>query len=122
MQMNALAPVPSKPAEELKIDFTSSPNPPHKGAGNHLSVKITHADGTPLVGAEVSLAFCMPAMPEMGMGAINTPAHLSETNAGVYRGSITLVCGGRFQVTVRVKQKERLVATKQLSVQAEGAM
>jgi hypothetical protein len=58
----------------------------------------------------------------MGMGAINTPAHLSETNAGVYRGSITLVCGGRFQVTVRVKQKERLVATKQLSVQAEGAM
>jgi Cu(I)/Ag(I) efflux system membrane fusion protein/cobalt-zinc-cadmium efflux system membrane fusion protein len=122
MQMEAPASASSKPAEEIKIDFATNPNPPHKGAGNHLSVKVTHADGTPVTGAEVNLAFCMQAMPEMAMGAINTPARLSEAGAGVYRGSITLVCGGRFQVTVRVKQKEKLVATRQLSVQAEGAM
>jgi Cu(I)/Ag(I) efflux system membrane fusion protein/cobalt-zinc-cadmium efflux system membrane fusion protein len=122
MHMDSPVSSPSKPAEEMKIDFASSPNPPHKGPGNHLSVKVSHADGTPVTGAEVSLAFCMPAMPEMGMGAINTPARLSEAGAGVYRGSITLLCGGRFQVTIRVKQKEKLVATRQLSVQAEGAM
>jgi len=122
MQMDASASTPSKPVEKINIDFSSSPNRPHKGAGNHLSVRVTHADGTPVTGAEVNLAFCMPAMPEMGMGAINTPAHLSEAGAGVYRGSITLVCGGRFQVTVRVKVKEKLVATRQLSVQAEGEM
>jgi Cu(I)/Ag(I) efflux system membrane fusion protein/cobalt-zinc-cadmium efflux system membrane fusion protein len=122
MHMDSPVSSPSKPAEEMKIDFASSPNPPHKGPGNHLSVKVSHADGTPVTGAEVSLAVCMPAMPEMGMGAINTPARLSEAGAGVYRGSITLLCGGRFQVTIRVKQKEKLVATRQLSVQAEGAM
>jgi Cu(I)/Ag(I) efflux system membrane fusion protein/cobalt-zinc-cadmium efflux system membrane fusion protein len=122
MQMDAAPSAPSAPAEQFKVDFTTNPNPPHKGAGNQLTVKVTHADGTPLTGAEVSVTFCMPAMPEMGMGAINTPAHLSESSGGVYRGSIALVCGGRFQVAVRVKQKEKLVATRQLTVQAEGAM
>ncbi len=122
MQMAAATSAPATSEVPLKIDFVTNPNPPHKGAGNQLSVKITHADGTPVTGAEVSVAFCMPAMPEMGMGAINTPAHLSESGAGLYRGSITLVCGGRFQVTLRVKQKEKLVATRQLSVQVEGAM
>jgi hypothetical protein len=61
-------------------------------------------------------------MPEMSMGAINTSAHLSEAGAGMYRGPIALVCGGRFQVTVRVRQNDKTLATKQLSVQVEGAM
>jgi len=65
--MEAPASASSKPAEEIKIDFATNPNPPHKGAGNHLSVKVTHADGTPVTGAEVNLAFCMQAMPEMAM-------------------------------------------------------
>jgi Cu(I)/Ag(I) efflux system membrane fusion protein/cobalt-zinc-cadmium efflux system membrane fusion protein len=122
IQMDAVASPPAPSAIPLKIDLATSPSPPHKGPGNQLSVKVTQADGTPVTGADVSLAFCMPAMPEMGMGAINTPARLSETSAGVYRGSITLICGGRFQVTVRVKQKDKLVAARQLSVQVEGAM
>jgi Cu(I)/Ag(I) efflux system membrane fusion protein/cobalt-zinc-cadmium efflux system membrane fusion protein len=122
MQMGSHSSAPPKPAEEIKVDFASSPNPPHKGADNLLSVNVTHANGKPVTGADVSLAFYMPAMPEMGMGAIDTPAHLSEAGAGVYRGSITLVSGGRFQVTIRVKQKEKLVATRQLSVQVEGSM
>jgi len=122
MQMDLPGSSPSKPAEGIKIDFTTSPNPPRKGPDNHLSVTVNHADGTPVTGADVSLAFFMPAMPEMGMAAINTPAHLSEAGTGVYRGSITLVSGGRFQVKIRVKEKEKLVATRQLSVQVEGAM
>jgi hypothetical protein len=75
MQMDSPASSPSRPAEEIKIDFASSPDPPHKGPDNHLSVKVTRANGTPVTGADVSLTFYMPAMPEMGMGAINTPAH-----------------------------------------------
>jgi Cu(I)/Ag(I) efflux system membrane fusion protein/cobalt-zinc-cadmium efflux system membrane fusion protein len=122
MKMDAPVSAPSAPAEQLKLDFATNPNPPHRGAGNQLTVKVTHADGTPVTGADVSVTFFMPAMPEMGMGAINTPAHLSESTAGVYRGSVTLVSGGRFQVTLRVKQKQKLVATRQLSVEVEGPM
>jgi Cu(I)/Ag(I) efflux system membrane fusion protein/cobalt-zinc-cadmium efflux system membrane fusion protein len=122
MQMEAADSAPAATVALLKIDFASNPNPPHKGAGNQLSVKVSHIDGTPLTGGEVSVAFYMPPMPEMSMGAINTSAHLSEAGAGSYRGPISLVCGGRFQVTVRVMQKNRLLATKQLSLQVEGAM
>jgi Cu(I)/Ag(I) efflux system membrane fusion protein/cobalt-zinc-cadmium efflux system membrane fusion protein len=122
MQMDASASTRSAPTEQFKIDFATNPDPPHKGAGNVLTVKVTHADGSPVIGADVSVAFCMPAMPEMSMGAINTPAHLREAGDGVYRGAITLVCGGRFQVTVRVRQREKIVASRQLTVQAEGAM
>jgi len=122
MQMDAAISAPPAPTEQLKVDFVTNPDPPHKGAGNRLTVKVTRADGMPVTGADVNVAFRMPAMPEMSMGAIKTPAHLSETSAGVYRGSVTLVCGGRFQVMLRVKQKDRSVATRQLTVQAEGSM
>jgi len=121
-QLNAAVAAPFAPTEQFKVDFVTNPNPPHKGAGNHVTVKITRADGSPVTGADVNVAFCMPAMPEMGMGAIKTPAHLSESSAGVYTASVSLVCGGRFQVFVRVKQNEKLVATRQLTVQAEGPM
>ncbi len=109
-------------ASDLKIEFASSPNPPHKGPGNQLIVKVTRRDGKPMTGAEVSVLFCMPAMPEMGMAAINTPAHLSEHSAGEYRGPITLECGGSFHVTLTVKQNGKLMASKQITVNAEGGM
>lgn len=110
------------PGDKLKIDFSTTPNPPHKGAGNQLRVKISNPDGTPLSGADVLVRFTMPAMPEMDMAAIDAPAQLTERSAGVYEGAIALQCGGGFQVIVRVKQKGRLLATKQLRVHAEGGM
>jgi Cu(I)/Ag(I) efflux system membrane fusion protein/cobalt-zinc-cadmium efflux system membrane fusion protein len=122
MQMDSAASAAAATAAPLRIDFMSDPNPPHKGAGNQLSVKVSRADGSGLIGGEVDVTFYMPPMPEMSMGAINTSAHLSEAGAGMYRGPIALVCGGRFQVTVRVRQNDKTLATKQLSVQVEGAM
>lgn len=106
----------------VHIEWVADSTPPHKGPGNHLMVKITNADGTPLTGADVSVMFCMPAMPEMGMAAINTPAHLAEHGAGVYRGTVALECGGGFQVTIRVQQKGQLLASTQVQVHAEGGM
>ncbi len=114
------AAAPSAPA--MNIDFASSPNPPHKGPGNQLTIKVTRRDGTPVTGADVAVLFSMPAMPEMGMAAVNTPAHLSERGAGVYRGPVTLKYGGSFHVTVSVKQNGQLMASRQLTVNAEGGM
>jgi len=106
----------------LKIDFATNPDPPHKGPGNQLIVKVAYPDGRPVTGAEVMVMFCMPAMPEMGMAAINTPARLSERAAGVYRGPVALDCGGGFHVTVHVKEKGQLEASRQFSVNVEGGM
>jgi RND family efflux transporter MFP subunit len=103
------------------IDFTTDPNPAHKGS-NVLRVKLSGANGQPLVGADVSVTFFMAAMPAMGMGAMNTTFQLSAKSPGVYDGTGLLESGGTWQVTVTVKQNGQTIATKQLRVNAEGGM
>jgi hypothetical protein len=109
-------------APALHIDFATDPNPPHQGAGNQLTVKLAREDGTPFTGADLSVEFFMPAMPQMSMAAVNAQAHLRESNSGYYRGSLSLPYGGSYQVTVRVKQNGQQLAVKQLTVHAEGGM
>ena len=62
---------PAANAPQAKIDFTTDPNPPAKGA-NTFRVRLTDAGGTPVSGAEVTVTFFMAAMPAMGMAAMHT--------------------------------------------------
>jgi Cu(I)/Ag(I) efflux system membrane fusion protein/cobalt-zinc-cadmium efflux system membrane fusion protein len=112
----------SAPAPALHIDFATAPNPPHQGAGNQLTVKLTREDGAQFAGADVSVVFFMPAMPAMNMAAVNAQANLRESQSGVYRGSLSLPYGGGYQVTVRVRQDGQQIASRQLNVVAEGGM
>lgn len=112
---------PEGPQPTVAIDFTTEPNPAHKGS-NTFRVKLSGANGQPVAGAQVTVTFFMAAMPAMGMGAMNTTAQLSHQDAGVYEGTGVLESGGTWQVTVTVKQKGQTIATKQLRVNAEGGM
>ncbi len=109
------------PQPALAIEFTSDPNPAHKGS-NMLHVKLTGVNGQPVTGAQVSVTFFMAAMPAMGMGAMNATTQLTEKSLGNYDGVGVLESGGTWQVTVTVKQNGQTVATKQLRVNAEGGM
>jgi hypothetical protein len=113
----ANAPTPAK----VNIDFTTDPNPPHKG-GNIFRVKLTNADGGPTTGAEVTVTFYMAAMQAMGMAAMNTTAKLTEKGAGMYEASGSLGSGGTWQVTLSVQKNGQVIATKQLRVNATGGM
>ena len=64
----------------------------------------------------------MPAMPAMGMGAVTTTAKLNGTAGGEYRGTVALPSGGPWQVTISVQKDGKLLATKQLRVNATGGM
>src|SRR6266581_2464553 len=64
-------------APKANVELTSDPGPPHKGS-NVFRVKLADSSGAPISGAEVSVTFFMPAMPEMGMAAMRTPVTLSE--------------------------------------------
>ena len=77
---------PAANAPQAKIDFTTDPNPPAKGA-NTFRVRLTDAGGTPVSGAEVTVTFYMAAMPAMGMAAMNTTSKLTEKGGGLYEGS-----------------------------------
>ena len=108
-------------APKASAELTSDPSPPHKGS-NVFRVKLTDSSGAPISGAEVSVAFFMPAMPAMGMAAMRTPVTLSEKGAGIYEGSGQLESGGTWQVTIVARKDGQTIASKQLSVNATGGM
>ena len=125
--LGSFAPPPSAPAAgeqtaaKANIEFTTSPSPPSKGR-NSVRVKLTGADGKPITGAEVKVRFFMPAMPAMGMAAMQSVFTLADRGGGFYEGSGQLQTGGTWQVTVIAQKNGQSVATKQLSVNAEGGM
>ena len=110
-----------QPQPTVAIDFTTDPNPAHKGS-NTFHVKLTGAGGQPMARAQVAVTFFMAAMPAMGMGAMNTTTQLIQKSPGLYDGVGVLESGGTWQVTVTVKQNGQTIGTKQLRVNAEGGM
>jgi RND family efflux transporter MFP subunit len=109
------------PIMQENIDFTTDPNPPHKGS-NVFRVKLTNANGTPTTGAEVTVTFYMAAMPAMGMAAMNTTAKLNDKGNGLYQGSGSLGSGGVWRGNISVQKNGQVIATKQLRVNATGGM
>jgi RND family efflux transporter MFP subunit len=108
-------------APQANVDLTSDPSPPRKG-GNVFQVKLTGANGAPIAGAQVSLAFFMPAMPAMGMAAMKANVDLSDKGNGMYEGKGDLESGGTWQVSIVARQNGTVIASKQLSVNATGGM
>ena len=106
---------------QMQIDLTTQPSPPRKGA-NSVRVKLTGSDGKPLDGMQVQATFFMPAMPAMGMAAVQDVATLTGKGSGIYEGAVQLESGGTFQVNVKVQHNGQTLATKQLSVTAAGGM
>ena len=102
-----------------QIEFSSEPSPPHKGT-NLYRVKLTAADGSPITGAQISVRSYMPGMPQMGMAAISIVTPLSEKGGGIYEGKTNLDSGGTWQITVTAVKNGAVLATKQLSINAEG--
>ncbi|HEV2175873.1 MAG TPA: efflux RND transporter periplasmic adaptor subunit [Terriglobia bacterium] len=109
------------PATQASIDFSTVPAPPHKG-DNTFRVKLTENNGSPIAGAQVAVTFFMPAMPAMGMSAMRPVFNLSDKGGGNYEGPGKLESGGTWQVTIVAQKNGQTVATKQMSVNAEGGM
>lgn len=107
--------------EALNVDFITDPNPPRKGV-NIFRVKLTGANGNPVTGADVTVTLFMPSMPAMGMAAMNATAKLTQKGDGLYEGQGNLGSGGTWQVTITAQQSGKIIATKQLHINAEGGM
>jgi len=103
------------------IEFTTDPSPPHRG-NNTFRVKLMDSGGAPVLGAQITVTFFMPAMPAMGMGAMRVVSNLSDKGGGLYEGRGELESGGTWQVTVVAQKNGQTLASKQLSVNAQGAM
>lgn len=103
------------------MEFSTEPATAHKGP-NIYRVKLTGADGSPISGALINVRSFMPAMPQMGMAAMNVVTPLGEKAAGVYEGQVNLETGGTWQISVTATKGGAVIAAKQLSLNAEGGM
>lgn len=109
------------PHQEIGIELSTIPSPPHKGA-NTVRARVTSPDGKSLGGAQVTVTFFMAAMPAMGMSAMRAVATLNDKGNDVYEAPLQLETGGTWQVTVNVQRNGQTIATKQLSLSAAGGM
>ena len=109
------------PAQEIAIDLSTEPSPPHKGS-NTFRVKVAQPDGKAVTGAQVSVTLFMAAMPAMGMSAMGAVATLADKGTGIYEGPLQLPTGGTWQVTVTVQSNGQTIGTKHLSLNATGGM
>jgi Cu(I)/Ag(I) efflux system membrane fusion protein/cobalt-zinc-cadmium efflux system membrane fusion protein len=126
--MGATSPLPpatttraASTSPQVQLDFSTQPSPLRKGA-NTVRVFVKGADGKPIPGAQVNVAFFMAAMPAMGMAAEHAQATLSDKGNGTYEAPLELASGGTWQVTVTVQRGGQTIATKQLTVSATGGM
>lgn len=104
-----------------QLEFSTEPPTPRKGT-NLYRVKLTDADGAPVTSAQVNVRSYMPGMPEMGMAAMNVVTLLSEKGGGIYEGQVNLESGGTWKLTITANENGTVLATKQLSLNAEGGM
>jgi Cu(I)/Ag(I) efflux system membrane fusion protein/cobalt-zinc-cadmium efflux system membrane fusion protein len=109
------------PAQQAAIEFSTEPSPPRKGS-NMLRMRLTDAQGKPIVQAQVKVTFSMPAMPAMGMAAINKSTALTDKGNGTYEGPLELPSGGSYQVTITAAKGGKTIASKQLNLTATGGM
>jgi RND family efflux transporter MFP subunit len=111
----------SAPSQQANAELTTEPSPPHKGS-NVFRVKLTGANNSPMSGAEVVVTFYMPAMPAMGMAAMNTRVGLTDKGNGMYEAKGDLGSGGTWQVTITATQYGQTIVSKHFTVNAEGGM
>jgi hypothetical protein len=110
---------PSGTEASAKVVLTTMPSPAQKGP-NTVRVKLTDPAGNPIAGADVSVTFFMAAMPTMNMPEMKNVIKAADKGAGIYEGKGDLDSGGLWQVTVTAKQNGQTIATRKLTVKAEG--
>jgi RND family efflux transporter MFP subunit len=108
-------------AQQVSAELTTNPSPPRKGK-NNLQLKLTSADGKPLLGAKVTIRFHMPGMADMGMAEMNSVSQLSDQGNGLYAAQLELGSSGTWQVTITAEQGGKLILTKRMNITAAGGM
>jgi Cu(I)/Ag(I) efflux system membrane fusion protein/cobalt-zinc-cadmium efflux system membrane fusion protein len=101
-----------------QIDFSIQPSPPRVGR-NELTVRLRDSSANPIADADVAVTFFMPAMPSMGMGAMQQRATLAHRGGGEYRGEIQVPERGNWRVTVTAGRQGETLASKQLNLVAQ---
>ncbi|MGH9417662.1 MAG: efflux RND transporter periplasmic adaptor subunit [Terriglobales bacterium] len=95
---SARGPAPAVAAPP-RATLTTAPSPARAGP-TVFRLRLTFGSGEPIVGAQVAIMLYMPAMPAMGMGAMQSVVQLRDLGGGLYEGQATIKSAGRWQLTI----------------------
>ena len=102
------------PADEnaAKIELHSDNDPLMAGADNQFQVNLSDAGGKPIPDAHVTVTLTMPAMPSMGMPAMNSSFDLPwSAKQQMYVGKGQPPMAGSWNVTVEARKNGATLAT-----------
>ena len=97
-------------ASQLKLEFSTSPDPPKGDSPITYRVKLTDDRGQPITDAQVRVDILMPAMPAMNMGPMKTGEDL-KWNGSVYTAVGNMPMAGSWTVTVVATRAGQTIAT-----------
>jgi Cu(I)/Ag(I) efflux system membrane fusion protein len=104
----------------VAVQIKTEPSPLQRGR-NTITVQVSDAGGKPLGGAELSVAFFKPGMPEMGMPPLREKAKAVERSAGVYAAEVNLDDGGLWQATITVRKGGAVIGGTQTEMSVGAA-
>ena len=100
------------PEAGYQLSFKFDPAEPKGGSSISFHVSLTDQAGKPVTDAEVTVLLFQPAMPAMGMAAVQQDARLAYQGSE-YSGTVTVSSAGSWNVTVEAKRNGQRIAIKQ---------
>lgn len=107
------------PAGALRFALATAPSPARAGR-NTFRLALTTATGAPVTGVQVTLTLSMPAMPAMGMAAMNVTVPLADQGGGRYSGSGTLASAGEWRAAITVRKGGAVLEELHTTLRAGG--
>ena len=105
---------------QARIELHAQNDPLRSDAGNVFEVKLTDADGKPISDASVTVTLSMPAMPAMGMAAMNNTFPLPwAADRQMYQGMGQPPSAGSWNVTVEARRNGAVIATSRTHLNAK---
>ncbi len=102
-----------------RVELSTQPSPPRTGA-NRFQVRLRDARGAGVAGAEVEVRLYQPAMPAMGMAAMQATYALTDRGGGVYAAQGQIPGAGTWRVTVVARRNGAVIASRQLQLSVGG--
>ncbi len=99
--MESVSEAPKADQKEINISFSRDGKTP-KAGDNTFEITVTDMNGNPVKDAKVDVLLHMPAMPSMGMPAMNVPAEGKPVKDGLYVVEVNIPMSGQWQVRVTV--------------------
>jgi RND family efflux transporter MFP subunit len=106
------------PKPTATLQLTLDPAEPKFGRSVHLAARLADAAGKPVVGADVSATFFMPAMPAMGMGEMKDEVKLAW-DGSAYSAKYSIPMAATWTVTAVARKDGAVVARQRVTVNAK---